>query len=120
MSYKIETKPFDVFYASNMEEYNEFKTNAAAGFNYLTKKLNTKPITSAIAMNEFITFDDMDIEILTELFCLNLMLIEKGRTQLDEIKEGISDKMLSALKNTYIEKVKIIETSVPQRKSCDS
>lgn len=62
MSYKIETKPFDVFYTSNMEEYNEFKTNATAGFNYLTKKLNTKPITSAIAMNEFIAFDDMDID----------------------------------------------------------
>ena len=39
-------------------------------------------------------------------------LIEKGRTQLDGIKEGISDKMLSALKNTYIEKVKIIERSI--------
>ena len=63
-------------------------------------------------MNEFIAFDDMDIDILTELFCLNIMLIEKGRTQLDGIKEGISDKMLSALKNTYIEKVKIIETSI--------
>ena len=78
----------------------------------MTKKLNTKPITSAIAMNEFIAFDDMDIDTLTDLFCLNIMLIEKGRTQLDEIKEGISDKMFSALKNTYIEKVKIIETSI--------
>lgn len=120
MSFKIETKSFDMSYASNMFEYNEFNTNAAAGFNYLTKKLNTKPITSAIAMNEFIAFDEMDVDTLTELFCLNLMLIEKGRTQLDRIKEGISDKMLSALKNTYIEKVNIIETSIPQRKSCDS
>lgn len=97
-----------------MEEYNEFKTNATAGFNYLTKKLNIKPITSAIAMNEFIAFDDMeDLDTLTQLLCLNIMLIEKGRTQLDGIKEGISDKMLSALKKTYFEKVKIIETSIP-------
>ena len=85
---------------------DDFTINTENGLSYLKEKLNEEKITSAMAVSEFMEFDDMNISILTNLFCISILMIEEQREQIDGVKEGTVDIMLACMKDTYIEKIK--------------
>jgi len=95
--------------ASIGETQNEFTTNAVEGLKFLKEKYNTESVTSGLAVTTFREFNDSDTKLLTQLLCITALLIEKQRNEIDGVKEGTTDKMLSSIKETYIDKIKTIE-----------
>ena len=87
----------------------EFTINAIEGLKYLKEKYKTDFVTSGVAVTTFREFDGSDTNLLTHLLCITALMIEKQRDEIDNIKQGTTDKMLASIKETYIDKIKTME-----------